>query len=281
MSEPALTLMAVHAHPDDEATGTGGVLHKYGKQGIHTVLVTCTGGELGDGSDGAKPGQPGHDEEQVRRVRAEELLEACRVLGISVHESLGYRDSGMADWPQHEEKGRFSTAPLAEASERLGELMRRYQPQVVITYDESGGYGHPDHIRAHEVTVAAARATGIPSKLYFTALARSAIARGVSAARDMGVDLREFFDEEFDPDEIPFGVDDSVITTTVNVRPDVGAKLAALKAHASQSDNGFLLRLPQPVVAEVFGYESFIRAEDRTGAPLPESDLFAGLRRPQ
>src|ERR1700722_19521818 len=111
MVDPALTLMAVHAHPDDEATGTGGLLAKCAAEGIRTVLVTCTDGECGDGPGGVKPGEPGHDPAAVAAVRKTELEASCRVLKISDLEMLGYADSGMMGWPQNEAPGSFWTTP--------------------------------------------------------------------------------------------------------------------------------------------------------------------------
>src|ERR1700729_1456850 len=132
--------MAVHAHPDDEALGTGGVLARYGNEGVRTVLVTCTNGELGDGPNGVKPGEPGHDEAAVVAVRRRELEASCAILGVSHLELLGYRDSGMDGWSQNTAAGAFWTIPVDSAAARVGALMERYQPQVVVTYDEHGFY---------------------------------------------------------------------------------------------------------------------------------------------
>ncbi len=273
-----LTFMAVHAHPDDEVLSTGGVLRKYRREGIHTVLVTCTGGELGDGLAGVKPGEPGHDEAQVREARRRELEESCRVLEVEHLERLGYLDSGMEGWGENGRTGSLSGSPLQEEVDRLAGLIRRHRPQVVVTYDETGGYGHPDHIRTHQLTVAACAATGIPQKVYYTAIPRSAVAAAARRMREMGIDLSEFGGPDMDPDNPPFGTDDSLLTTSVEVGAEVEAKLAALRAHASQADNAFLLRFPQEVVMGFLAREHFIRAVDRTGSQLPEDDLFAGLR---
>lgn len=270
--------MAVHAHPDDEVMSTGGVLRKYRDWGVHTVLVTCTGGELGDGPSGVKPGEAGHDETEVRDSRRLELAESCRLLGVENLELLGYLDSGMEGWPQNGRPGSLSGTPLAEEVERLAELIRRYQPQVVLTYDETGGYGHPDHVRSHQLALAAFEATGIPQKLYYTALPKSAVAAAARNLRELGVDLSQFGDREMDPDNPPFGTEDSLVTTVVDVGPQVDAKLAALRAHSSQSDNAFLLQFPESAARLFMSREHFIRARDRTGAPLPEDDLFTSLR---
>ncbi len=172
-----LTLMAVHAHPDDEVLGTGGVLARYSEEGVRTVLVTCTNGEQGDGPEGAKPGEPGHNAAEVAATRLAELRKSASLLGVTDLELLGYRDSGMVGWAANADPGVFCNVPLAEPAERVAALMRQYQPQVVVTYDANGGYGHPDHIQAHRATVAAAAATGIPVKFYYSAIPKSAFAR--------------------------------------------------------------------------------------------------------
>ncbi|HUY09276.1 MAG TPA: PIG-L family deacetylase [Candidatus Dormibacteraeota bacterium] len=278
MTSDPLTLMAVHAHPDDEATSTGGVLHKYGGEGIRTVLVTCTGGEFGDGPGGLKPDQPGHDPEAVKRTRRLELEAACRDLGVSHLELLGYHDSGMADWDRAGTSGSFAGSDLDEEVGRLARLIEQYHPQVVITYGEDGGYGHPDHIRTHQVARGAVLATGVPNKLYYTVFPKSLARRVLAQMKEMGIDPWEMGEIDFDPDDPPFGVADDLITTVVEVMADVSAKLAAVRAHSSQMDNAFFAGLPDQVAPLIMGHEYYIRALDDTAAPLPEADLFAGLR---
>ncbi|HVB13699.1 MAG TPA: PIG-L family deacetylase [Candidatus Dormibacteraeota bacterium] len=278
MAEGPLTLMAVHAHPDDEAASTGGILHKYAAEGIRTVLVTCTGGELGDGPKGLKPDQPGHDPESVRLIRKVELETACRELGVGQLELLGYRDSGMAEWGKAAAPSSFAGSALEQEVTRLSELIERYRPQVVVTYGPDGGYGHPDHIRAHEVARGATIKTGIPSKLYYTIFPKSLARRVLDQMKEAGIDPWDLGEIEFDPDNPPFGVPDELITTVVDVLPHVAAKLAAIRAHSSQMDNAFFGGLPDNVAPLLLGQEYYIRAIDRTGAGVPEDDLFAGLR---
>src|SRR6195952_3989038 len=131
MTSRPLTLMAVHAHPDEEATGTGGVLAKAAAEGIRTVLVTCTDGRCGDGPGGVKPGEPGHDPDEVVAIRRRELEESCAILKVSNLELLGYADSGMVGWPTNDAPGSFWSTPVAVAAERLAELIRQYEPDVV------------------------------------------------------------------------------------------------------------------------------------------------------
>ncbi|MCO5970084.1 PIG-L family deacetylase [Actinoallomurus soli] len=270
--ESELTLMAVHAHPDDEVIGTGGVFARYAEEGVRTVLVTCTNGEQGDGPDGVKPGEPGHDPAEVSRFRLEELRESVAHLAIGHVELLGYPDSGMAGWDSNADARVFANVPLDESAGRLAELMERYRPQVVVTYDENGNYGHPDHIQAHRIAVAAAEATGIPRKLYHTAISRAGIAQMMDHLRSTGVDMGEF--------ELPedFGTPDEEITTVVDVSAYFERKLKALKAHASQGDTGFMLGMPDEVQRQVLGREDFVRRFSAVSAPDREDDLFAGLR---
>src|SRR5438105_1731314 len=131
-----LTLMAVHAHPDDEAISTGGVLALAASEGFRTVVVTCTNGELGDGPAGVKPGEEGHDEAAVVATRRVELEKACKELGVDHLEMLGYHDSGMGDWSYKDQPDVFSQVPVDEAAGRLSQLFERYRPDVVISYDE-------------------------------------------------------------------------------------------------------------------------------------------------
>lgn len=278
MSDAKLTLMVVHAHPDDEVLSTGGVLHRYSQQGIETVLVTCTGGELGDAPGGIKPGQAGHDEAAVRELRKRELEESCRLLGVSHLERLGYLDSGMEGWEQNGRPGSLSGSPLEEEAELVAALIRQYQPQVLVTYDENGGYGHPDHVRTHQLAVAAFRQTQIPSKLYYAVIPKSAVASAGRKLVEMGIDPATLTQEGLDPENPPFGVDDSVVTTVVDVEDDSEAKLAALRAHGSQSDNAFFLRFPEAAVRAFLAREHFALASPHPAAPVHEEDLFAGLR---
>ena len=277
MVDRPLTLMAVHAHPDDEATGTGGVLARYAAEGIRTVLVTCTDGSCGDGPGGVKPGEPGHDPAAVAAVRREELEAACRVLKVSDLELLGYADSGMMGWAQNEAPGAFWTTPVPEAAARLAELMRVYQPDVVVTYDENGFYGHPDHIQAHRITMAAVELTGIPAKVYWTTAPRSMMAEFGRIMRELGADWEA--PEEGGEQEMPqIGLPDEEISTWVDVAEFGPRKFEALAAHASQSENIFFLNLGVERFTQLMGRETFVRVRDSTGAALPEDDLFAGLR---
>lgn len=288
MADRPLTLMAVHAHPDDEATGTGGILARYAAEGVRTVLVTCTDGGCGDGPGGVKPGEPGHDPAAVATMRRQELKESCDVLKISDLEMLDYADSGMAGWPGNDAPGSFWRTPVAESAARLAELMRHYRPDVVVTYDENGFYGHPDHIQAHRITMAALEMvaptdttapemTALTPKVYWTTMPRSMMRR-------FGETISEFQEDmpEPDPAEVAamaeIGLPDDEITTWVDTTAFSGQKFDALAAHASQGENIFFLKMGKDRFGEMMGVETFVRVKDTTGAPVPENDLFAGLR---
>jgi LmbE family N-acetylglucosaminyl deacetylase len=272
-----LTLMAVHAHPDDESSSTGGVLAAYGDQGVRTVVVTCTNGEFGDAPGGVKPGQDGHDEQAVAQLRLAELREACKILGVTNLEPLGYHDSGMPDWDYKERPSAFCNIPTAEVAARIAALIDQYRPQVVITYDPTGPYQHPDHVHAAEAAVSAAAGSGIPAKLYFTAMRGSDWQKVWQALRDAGLDVPDR--PAADPQvRQQMAETERRITTTIDIRPVLARKRDALFAHASQIQDSWFSKIPQDIAEATFGRESFIRASDSTGAPVPEEDLFAGLR---
>jgi LmbE family N-acetylglucosaminyl deacetylase len=281
MPDRPLTLMAVHAHPDDEATSTGGVFAKAAAEGIRTVLVTCTDGSCGDAPGGIKPGEPGHDPAAVAALRLPELQASCELLGIQHLELLGYTDSGMMGWPTNDAPGSFWSTPVETAAARLAELIETYQPDVIVTYDENGFYGHPDHIQANRITVAAMAMTGSAAKLYWTTAPRSMVERMGEIVRELGGD----WDEDGAAEEaatgeppVEVGMPDDEITTWVEVKAYGSAKFAALGAHASQSENIFFLRMGVETFTELWGEETFFRVQDKTGAEVPETDLFAGLR---
>jgi LmbE family N-acetylglucosaminyl deacetylase len=279
MAEP-LTLMAVHAHPDDEASG-GGILASYSDQGIQTIVVTCTNGEYGDAPGGIKPGQEGHDPELVARLRLTELEKSASILKISDVETLGYHDSGMLEWDYKSRPDAFTNVPLETVAGRIGELITKYRPQVLVTYDDAGAYQHPDHVHASRAAQAAAAATGIPAKVYLSTMKGSNWRKIWDALRAAGEDV-----PSWDSDDSPEAraraqralESEARITTTVDIRPVLERKRAALFAHGSQINDSWFSKIPPEVAEQAFGYEYFIRIADTTGAPLPEDDLFAGLR---
>jgi len=276
MNQQPLTLMAVHAHPDDEASSTGGVLAAYSDQGVKTIVVTCTNGEFGDGPAGIKPGEDGHDTADVAQTRLAELREAAKHLGVSELELLGYHDSGMPEWDYRNNPDAFCNVPLENVIDRIGALIEKYRPQVVITYDPDGAYQHPDHVHAARAAIGAVEKTGIPGKLYLAAMRRSEWRQIFEALRAAGEDVPEWDLSEEERRQIEES--EARITTEVDIRPVLDRKRDALMSHASQITDSWFSKIPPDVVQSAFGREWFIRVRNQTEASVPETDLFAGLR---
>jgi LmbE family N-acetylglucosaminyl deacetylase len=276
-----LTLLAVHAHPDDESISTGGILSKYSANGIRTVLAYATRGEVGDilNPEFVSP-EPGLT---IKEIRAIELAAAVKVLTVGKVYFLGYRDSGMAGSPENDHPMAFAQADIQEATTRLVEIIRRVRPQVIVTYNERGTYLHPDHIMANRVTLRAFQASGDtrlkidgglepwqPTKLYYTAIPMERIRRMYKIVKDQGEE------PQFDPDVL--GTSENKITTVVDVRAYLSQKLEALNCHQSQMNpNSMIRRMPEEMRVEAMGYEHFQCIQGCNAAETKESDLFEGL----
>jgi mycothiol conjugate amidase Mca len=284
--DTALALLAVHAHPDDEVFG-GGTLARAADEGVRVILVTATRGEEGEIHDADL--DPEEARSRLGAIREEELRQAASLLGIGEIYLLGYRDSGMAGTPANEDPNNFHNADPDTATARLVRIIRETRPQVIVTYDERGNYGHPDHIAAHRAAVAAFDAAGDPArfptpdlapwqpqKLYYTAFPRGDLLRFREIARERGVAAEE---EAAETDLESYTVPDELVTTRVDVRPWVGRKIEAMRVHRTQiPEDSFLLNVPEDLLEMVWGGESFIRARSLVEAPDAEDDLFAGLR---
>jgi LmbE family N-acetylglucosaminyl deacetylase len=269
--------MAICPHPDDECTSAGAALALAAAQGIRTVVVTCTNGELGDGPGGLKPGEPGHDENAVAETRLRELKESCRILGVTHSELLGYRDSGMSEWDFKGHPDAFCNVPVEQSTARVVALMERYEPDIVIADADNTGYDHPDHVRAHEIAVAAVERSGIPKKLYYPAFGSRMFESMATALSDAGVEIPDDFEMD-DAARASLAAVDARITTTVDATAHAEQVRTALMAHASQIAESFFSQIPAPAFTASFGHASYIRGYDTTGAPVPETDLWAGLR---
>lgn len=284
MTTPAL--MCVHAHPDDEAISTGGVLLRAAAQGARTAVVTCTGGERGEivgaGMDAAaiRP--------RLAEVRLQELRDALEVLGAGEPRMLGYADSGMVGEAGNADPTSFWRADFDEAVGRLVGQIREFRPDVLVTYDAFGLYGHPDHVQAHRVAMVAVEACAVGAlypdagppwrvrKVYLATIPKSAIAAANREMAERG--LPSPFGEISDPDDLPLGSPDDVVNAVVDVGDQVGAKLRALKAHRSQlGEESFFLNVPDDMAGQVFGTEYFIRHRSAVCTPEVEDDLLAGL----
>ena len=272
-------LLLVHAHPDDEAIPTGVTMARYAAAGVPVTLVTCTLGEEGEIVD---PGLAGLSGDELGAQRLGELREACRILGVSDVRLLGgegrWRDSGMMGEATNDAPGSFWRASVPEAAEVLAEVMREVRPAVVVTYDDNGAYGHPDHIQAHRVTVAAMDLVDDPpAKLYYTAIPKSALRMGMDWFKQAG--QPGFFEGVEHVDELPFGTPDELVTTAIREEKLTDLKMAALRAHRSQIavDSPFLA-LPDEVAPLFWGVEHYTLARGPRGPGDPwEEDLFAGL----
>jgi N-acetyl-1-D-myo-inositol-2-amino-2-deoxy-alpha-D-glucopyranoside deacetylase len=283
-------LLLVHAHPDDESIGTGATMAKYAAEGAEVTLVTCTLGELGEIIPPDLADLAWDQRDQLGEHRIGELAAACAELGVADHRFLGgpgrWRDSGMMGTPTNDADGAFWQADVDEAADALVTVIAQVRPQVLITYDANGFYGHPDHIQAHRVAWRAfERANGLVRKFYATAVPRSVLAEAVKVmrARSDGADGPggEFLAVE-SVDELPFGVPDEQVTTEIDASDYLDVKLAAMRAHASQIavDSPFFA-LSDGVGRRAFGREYYsLLAGQRGpgGGPAGwESDLFAGL----
>jgi LmbE family N-acetylglucosaminyl deacetylase len=186
---------------------------------------------------------------------------------------LGYRDSGMEGWDTNNHPDAFANVPVDVAAAKLAVLIERYRPQVVVTYDEKGGYGHPDHVQAHRIAVAAVALTDIPDKLYYTAIPRSWMRGMAEYMRESGVENAEEW-------EIPeeYGTPDELITAMLDVSAYAERKVKAIQAHGSQGDSAFILGMPDELQRVMFSGEAFLRQRCKVDAPDREDDLFAGLR---
>jgi N-acetyl-1-D-myo-inositol-2-amino-2-deoxy-alpha-D-glucopyranoside deacetylase len=302
---PARRLLLVHAHPDDESIGNGVTMAKYASEGVGVTLVTCTLGEEGEVLVDELAHLASSRDDELGWHRIGELEAALKELGVTDFRFLGgaghYRDSGMADAPnggamvpETVRPDSFWAADLREAADLLVPIIREVRPQVLVTYDEYGAYGHPDHVQAHRVAMYASQLAGIASyrpdlgapwriqKIYWNAMAEGRLRAGLRALRDSG-DTTTF--EGMDPDGPlpPFVTPDEWVTTDIDGNAWVEQKLAAMRAHATQiTVDGPFFALSNNLGNQVWGIESY-RLVHGTPVPDPsaaddrETDLFAGV----
>jgi mycothiol S-conjugate amidase len=284
-----LRLLAVHAHPDDEASKGAASMAKYVSGGVGVLVVTCTGGERGDVLNPSFPPVTGGIE-QMREIRRAEMAASARVLGVQ-HRWLGFVDSGLPEGDPLPPlpDGCFALVPLEEASAPLVAVMREFRPHVVTTYDPTGGYPHPDHVMTHRVSVEAFAAAGDPTrypgagepwaplKLYYNhgfSMARIRAVHEAMIARGLESPFGEWVESRA-AREMP----EREVTTHVQCADWFDARDDALRAHATQIDpHGFFFAVPRELEREVWTHEEYELAESRVPTTLPEDDLFAGLR---
>jgi LmbE family N-acetylglucosaminyl deacetylase len=281
-----LTFLAVHAHPDDEASSTGGLYRLLHEQGVRTVLVTCTNGECGDDPHGNKPDADHHDGDAVAALRAVELDRAVEILGINRLVRLGYRDSGMIGWAQNTDPAAFWQANIDDAAQGLAAVLLEERPQVVMTYNEVGFYGHPDHIQAHRVTMRALDFLDYEPTVYFNTIPLSVMAmmrerweaqerkqREEEAAKGI---VRE---PEPETERVQMGTPDDEIDAAIDVSAVNGSKFDALAAHASQiGESNFWMEMGREKFRETMRTEWFVRARNPRGLTGCVDDIFAGYR---
>lgn len=283
----ARRLLLVHAHPDDESIGNGATMARYATEGAQVTLVTCT---LGEGGEVIPPGLAhltADQQDTLGAHRIGELTAALREVGVSDLRFLGgpgrYRDSGMMGEPDNERPGCFWQAELDEAAGHLVAVIREVRPQVLVTYDERGGYGHPDHIQAHRVATRAAELAADPAfrpelgaawrivRTFWNRMPRSVLLPGLRAAA-------ERFPLAADPDEVPGVVGDELVDAALDGAAYGDRKAAAMRAHVTQItvDGGFFALSNdrwQPLVVD----EYYQLAQGEAGPDRPLTDLFAGL----
>lgn len=281
-----LSLLAVFAHPDDESFGIGGTLAKYAAEGVRVCLICATGGEEGEIYDPSLGTR-----EQIAEIRERELRCACRVLGISELHLLGYRDSGMAGSPANQDPRSLVQANPHEVVGKIVRLIRQIRPQVMVTFEEGGGYGHPDHKAIHRHAKAAFYAAGdpgqypehlaeglepyAPQRLYYTAFPRSVFQKLIQAAKEMGIEPPDRY-----RDLESLGVPDEFCTTRVDISTYVEIQERARQCHRSQlaPDSLFTL-IPQELRRQFQHTDCFACEGKRLGeGECPSGDLFEGLR---
>lgn len=284
-------LLLVHAHPDDETIASGATMAKYAAEGAQVTLVTCTAGEEGEILIDDLAHMAAHATDTLGEHRRVELDAAMRELGVTDHRFLGghgrFRDSGMIGTPPNDRPDCFWRADLLVAATYLVEIIRELRPQVLVTYDTFGGYGHPDHIQAHRVAMYAAQLAAIESfepglgaaweiaKIYWTAFPKSVMRAGIEKLRELGDDSQF---AAMDPDDLPFTCPDEYVTTEIHAVAFLERKMAALRAHATQIDvQGGFFALSNNLGSEAMGTEYFRGVKGVKTTHGRETDLFVGL----
>ena len=276
--------LLVHAHPDDETINNGATMAMYAALGADLTLVTCTRGEEGEVLVPELAHFAAHETDQLGEHRVVELAEAMKALGISDHRFLGddkikFRDSGMMGTEQNNRPDVFWQVDLDTAARILVEVIEEVKPHILITYDEIGGYGHPDHIQAHRVAMRASELSIWQiQKIYWNTIPKSVIAQGMEKMKEIGSD---FFGAE-SIDDVPFAKDDEFVTSLIDGSDYVESKMAAMKAHETQiALDGPFFALSNNLGMQIWGDEYYTLVKGEKGAPFDsngrEMDLTAGV----
>jgi N-acetyl-1-D-myo-inositol-2-amino-2-deoxy-alpha-D-glucopyranoside deacetylase len=290
---PGRRLLLVHAHPDDESINNGATMALYAATGAQVTLVTCTRGEEGE----VIPPDLAHlapdREDRLGPHRVGELAAAMKELGVTDHRFLGgpgrFRDSGMMGVEQNRREGAFWNTEVDDAAPYLVEVIRSVRPQVLVTYDPRGGYGHPDHIQAHRVAMRSAELAAEPAfrrdlgephtiaKIYWNRVPRSVAEQGFARLREAG---GADFPGIAAIDDVPGVVDDSEITAEIDGTAYAERKAAAMRAHATQiAVDGPFFALSNDLGQPIFATEYYQLVQGEPGGPPGERehDLFAGV----
>ena len=277
-------MLLVHAHPDDETINNGATMAMYAALGAEVTLITCTRGEEGEVLIPELAHLAANQSDALGPHRENELADAMRALGVSDHrflgtESLKFRDSGMMGTQPNNRPDVFWQAQVDSAADLLVTVIDEIKPHVMITYDEFGGYGHPDHIQAHRVAMRASEKSEwqIP-KIYWNVMPKSVIQSGIDAMKKVGSD---FMGVE-SADELPFAKDDSFVHALIDGNKYVDKKMDAMRAHATQiSVDGPFFALSDNVGLQIWGNEYYTLVRGAKAEPIDEqgreTDLFAGI----
>ena len=261
------TAVFFHAHPDDEAIGTGGTMARAAAEGHRIVLVTATRGEYGETPEGLLAAG-----ETLPERRSDELAEACEILGVARLEFLGYPDSGYFDRPENAAPDNFANSDLEEAARRLADLLIEENADILTFYDEDGLYGHIDHIKVNRAGVRAAEIAGT-QRVYLSTMNRDALGALLPKAKALGVQV----DDELLEMSKTIGVSEARITTRVEVHEFLDQKRRAMAAHRSQiAETSFFLAMPPAAFSLVWGTEWYVRTKPAWSGPW-ETSLFNGL----
>jgi N-acetyl-1-D-myo-inositol-2-amino-2-deoxy-alpha-D-glucopyranoside deacetylase len=276
--------LLVHAHPDDETINNGATMAFYAAMGAQVTLVTCTRGEEGEILTPELSHLASSDTDALGEHRETELANAMQALGITDFRFLAqgesrYRDSGMMGTEVNNRSDVFWQADLEEAADHLVKVIEEIKPHILITYDEIGGYGHPDHIQAHRVAMRASEKSDWQiQKIYWNTMPKSVLAESMAKMKELGSD---FFGAD-SVDDLPFAKDDSFVTTLIDGNSYVEAKMAAMKAHHTQiSLDGPFFALSDNLGLQVWGNEYYTLVKGEKSAPFDsngrEADLFSGV----
>jgi LmbE family N-acetylglucosaminyl deacetylase len=265
------TIVCVHAHPDDEAFFGGGASAHYAALGHRLVLITCTSGQLGYDPAGRAGDVAGHDALDTKATRASELQRSAAMLGYLRVVTLGYDDSGMMGWPQNDNPNAFMNASVDEVARTVASILDEEDARVVITYDESGFYGHPDHIHANLVAQRAVELSSSVQRLYYSVVPEGIMTSLVEQASAQGLSMPAWVQDA------GARVTADLVATTLDVGPYVQLKHDAMATHASQIDNQDLIEMDSALFALLFDTEYYQRAWTRRDTRADQTDLVGGL----